>query len=82
MTPADIVKILGAAAPIAVTVASMANKSEVAERKEPTNNITNNVSIVVNNHFYTNSERDALCIASKIQNEMIGTISSGTRYML
>ena len=83
MTPADIVKVLSAAAPIAASVASLANKSEpvTVERKE-TPTITNNISVTVNNHFFTNSEKDAMCFASQMQNELIGTISSGTRYML
>jgi hypothetical protein len=79
MTPADIVKVLAAAAPIAASVASMANKSEVVERKEPS--VTNNVSITVVNNFYTNSEKEAMCLASEMQSNMFRNFSE-TRYML
>lgn len=81
MSPLDIVKVLTAAAPIAASVASMANnKSETIERKEPS--ITNNISVTINNNFYTSSEKDAKLLASQMQNDLISTISSGTRYML
>lgn len=79
MTPADIVKVLAAAAPIAASVASMANKTEVVEKKEPS--VTNNVSITVVNNFYTNSEKDAMYVASEMQNRMFSNLSE-TRYML
>ena len=79
MTPADIAKVLAAAAPIAASVASMAKKSEVVERREPS--VTNNVSITITNNFYTNSEKDAMRLASQMQNQMFSGLSE-TRYML
>lgn len=84
MTPADIVKVLTAAAPIVATVASAANKSEnrVVERKE-TPNITNNISVTYNNYFYTNSVNEAMDIASKMQNPIPSFLnSSEDRYSL
>ena len=89
MTPADIVKILGAAAPIAASVASLASgsnsKPEVIvekERKEPNANITNNISVTMTNNFYVNSEKEAMQIANQMQNQFANNIFSGTRYML
>ena len=79
MTPADIAKVLAAAAPIAASVASMANRSEITERKEPA--VTNNVNVTIVNNFYTNSERDAMCLVSEMQNNMFKNFSD-IRYML
>ncbi len=83
MTPADIVKVLTAAAPIVATVASAASKSEtVVERKE-TPNITNNISVTYNNYIYTNSVQEAMGIASQIPNPIPSFLnSSENRYSL
>lgn len=84
MTPADIVKVLAAAAPIVATVASAANKSEnvVVERKE-TPNITNNISVTYNNYFYTNSAKEAMDISSQMQNQIPSFLNpSENRYSL
>ena len=83
MTPLDIVNVLTAAAPIVASVASIANTPEPEIRKEtPIVTNTNNISVTVNNYFYTNSEREAMSAASAMQGEIIGAITSGTRYML
>ena len=79
MTPADIVNVLTAVAPIATTIVTAASKSEITEKKP---SVTNNISITVNNNFYTNSVKEAIDIASHMQNKINDTISSGTRYML
>lgn len=81
MTPADIVKVLAAAAPIAASVASIANKSEVVEKERKEPNVTNNISITMTNNFYVNSEKDAMNLASQMQNKLLSGISE-TRYML
>lgn len=77
MTPADIVKVLTAAAPIVATLASAANKSEnrVAERKE-TPHITNNISVTYNNYFYTSSVKEAMDISSQLQNPIPSFLNS------
>ena len=82
MTPADIVKVLTAVAPIAASVVSMANKSEneVIERKE-TPNVTN-IHVTITNHFHGVSNSDAVKFAEEMQNKLIGVISSENRYTL
>ena len=82
MTPLDIVNVLTAAAPIVASVASIASTPEPTVIRKETPTVTNNISVTVNNHFYTNSEREAMITAMQMQNEIIGTITSGTRYML
>ena len=81
MTPIDIVNVLTAATPIVASVASIAkNNAENNERKniQPTN-----INITINNHFYNNSEYEAVMKASKLQNDVIGGItSSGPRFSL
>ena len=81
MTPLNIVKILTAAAPIAASVASLANSnSENIERKEPSS--VTNISITVNNNFYTKPERETINLANQMQDKLIADIFSGDRYKL
>ena len=82
--PIDIVRILTAAAPIAASVASMANdrKPENNERKETP--VVNNIKIVnITNNYYGISEKEVIQNASKIQEQSLDAISSSeTRYII
>lgn len=80
-TPLDIINVLTAAAPIVASVASIANTPEPVIHKENPN-VTNNISITVNNHFYTGTEREAIDTASRLQNDLIGNVTSDNRYTL
>lgn len=82
MTPLDIVKVLTAAAPIAASVASIANndRTENKERKE-TSSVTN-ISITINNTFYSKPDRESVDYANQMQNKLISDLMSGERYKL
>ena len=81
MTPIDIVNVLTAATPIVASVASIAKNN--AENNERQNIQPTNINITINNHFYNNSEYEAVMKASKLQNDVIGGItSSGPRFSL
>ena len=91
MVPFDIVKVLTAAAPIVATVASACKSEkekpvEVIKEAPVTKNITkNNINVTYNNYFYINSPKEAIDIASRMQNQMnqmFSGNSSETRYML
>lgn len=82
MTPYDITKILTAAAPIAASVASIANNSEVRE-KESKQEQPIKISVTVNNTFYTKSERDSVSLAEKIHEKVVDeAVQSCSRYLL
>lgn len=73
MNPSDIATILTAAAPIVASIASgiSANKPEDSQKTvapEKTVNVT------INNHFYTNSEADAIKAANQISNQAVGCL--------
>lgn len=81
MTPIDIVNVLTAATPIVASVASIAKNNAENEKKNETQ--PTNINITINNHFYNNSEREAMMNASRMQNEVIGAIASNeTRFRL
>ena len=83
MTPFDIVSVLTAAAPIAASLASIANKNSSEEEKKNKENSSKPVNVTINNHFYTNSEEEAKVAASKIQDQLIECIvSSKNRYII
>ena len=75
-TPIDIVKVLTAAAPIVASLASMATNTEKEKEKEKKGKDAEpNISVTINNTFYTNSEKDAEMAASKICNQLIRGVS-------
>lgn len=81
MTPIDIVNVLTAATPIVASVASIAKKG--AEAYEKKNIQPTSINITINNHFYNNSEYEAVMKASKMQNDAITSIASnGPRFTL
>lgn len=82
MTPLDIIEVLTAATPIVASVTNMAskNKSENNDRKE---NPAMNISITINNNFYTSSEREAMMAASKLQDQLLsGIAAANNRYIV
>lgn len=82
ITPLDITKILQAAAPIAASVASIANnKSEVKEKEIKQEPIK--INVTVNNTFYTRTENESVALAEKLQEKVIDeAIQTGSRYLL
>lgn len=81
MTPIDIVNVLTAATPIVASMASIAKEN--SEMKARNNIQPANINITIHNHFYNNSEYEALMKASKLQNEVVGNVaSSGSRFSL
>ena len=72
MSPIDIVNVLTAATPIVASVASIAKEnSDNRMRKDiqPTN-----INITINNHFYNNSEMEALMKSANLENNVISCI--------
>lgn len=82
ITPLDITKILTAAAPIAASVASIANsnKPEVKETKQEQ---PIKINVTVNNTFYTKSEKESVALAEKLQEKVVDeAVQVGSRYFL
>ena len=82
MTPLDIVEVLTAAAPIVASVTNnmtSKNKCGNIDRKE---NPVMNISITINNNFYTKSNEEALTAAAKIQEQVMGGIASSNNHYI
>ena len=81
MMPVNIVDVLTAAAPIVATLATVANKK--SENNNGKDSPKTNVSVTINNNFYTKSQEEAVAAASTIQKQMVDSFSSsGNRYIL
>lgn len=75
MSPSDIAAILTAVAPIATSVCNTItanNKSVESPNVVP----EKTVNVTINNHFYTNSEADALQAANQIQNQVVNSVTN------
>lgn len=69
MSPIDIVNVLSAATPIVASITTAVKQNAEAEEKKNTPPTT--INITINNHFYNNSEFEAMMKASKLQNKVI-----------
>lgn len=69
MSPIDIVNVLSAATPIVASITTAVKQN--AEIQEKKNTPPTNINITINNHFYNNSEFEALMKASQLQNKVI-----------
>lgn len=83
----DIVKILTAATPIVASITNMVAKSKPEEGTVASTAITKpaNISVTINNNFYTNSEKESSLAFERSQNvnndQIVNAIlSSQTRY--
>lgn len=76
MSPIDIVNVLSAATPIVASITTAVKQNAEAEEKK--NTPPTNINITINNHFYNNSESEALMKAAKLQNKIIEEVACST----
>lgn len=83
MNPSDIATILTAAAPIVASIASSVSANNKSEESQKGGTSEKSVNVTINNHFYTNSEQDAIRAATQIQNQVVSSVVPyGRRYEL
>ena len=83
MIPFNIIDVLTAATPIVASVATMVTNKDKPEEKENKEKQPTTININITNHFYVNSDEDAIHAANVIEkNIKVSMLQSGIRYII